>query len=77
MDVSALPVLSLPTSRKTRLACGLDRAATEAQHSTVVLVRAWKVRTLVESKVSPTGVLALLNRLLLTGAPLRLHPTSG
>lgn len=45
---------------KVELDFGLVSAATVAQHSTVALLTAWKLRILVELKESPSSVLLVL-----------------
>ena len=62
-----------PTTKKTELDSGSGSFDTVAQHSTVVLLTAWKVRTLVELKAYPSNASVVLYRLLFTAAPLRVQ----
>lgn len=70
-------VIFLPTTKKTELDFGFASVSTLAQHSTVVFLTAWKFRTLLELKESPSAMLVVLYRLLFTASPLRVQPTVG
>lgn len=55
-----IDLIFLPTTMKAELDLGLASAATMAQHSTVALLTAWKLRILVELKNFPSSTLLVL-----------------
>lgn len=58
--INKIDLIFLPTTMKTGLDLGLVSAANMAQHSTVALLMALKLRILVELKKSPSSTLLVL-----------------
>lgn len=67
--------LFLPTAKNTKLE--LSSAGMLAWHRTLVLPTAWKVRTVVELKKSPSAATVVLYRLLFTASSFRVQLTVG